>query len=169
MSQLRITTEFVRPRCRRVKMARRVPEASRRTFGTRALKCLPVRRDSDALEDDCDALTAADAGRGEAVATASALEFVERRQHEPRARRAERVAEGDCAAVDVRLRAVEAEFTFDGEVLAGEGLVDFDEINLFELQTCLLKCLADGGHGADAHQVGLDARVGPTDDAAQRL
>ena len=79
------------------------------------------------------------------------------------------MAEGDCAAVDVRLRAVESEFTFDGEVLRGERLVDFDEINLFELQTCLLKRLANRGHGADAHQVRLDARVGPTDDAAQRL
>src|SRR5438270_11332170 len=87
---------------------------------------LPLGSESDALEDDGDALTAADAGRGEAVATAAALEFVKGREHESSARRAERVAEGDCAAVDVRLRAVEAEFTFDGEVLAGEGLVDFD-------------------------------------------
>src|SRR5437868_241844 len=79
------------------------------------------------------------------------------------------MAESDCAAIDVRLRAIEAEFSFDGEVLAGERLVDFDEINLFELQTCLLKCLANRGHGADAHQVRLDTRVGPTDDAAQRL
>src|SRR5205085_9882653 len=74
---------------------------------------LPLGSESDALEDDCDALTAADAGRGEAVATASALEFIQRREHEARARRAERMAESDCAAVDVRLRAVEAEFSFD--------------------------------------------------------
>src|SRR5205085_2168903 len=123
----------------------------------------------NSLEDDRDALPAADAGRGQAVATAAAAQLHERRQDEARARSAERVAERYRAAVDVRLRAVEAEFLLDGEVLAGEGLVDFDEVYVREFEARLLQGLADGGHGADAHQVGLDARVGPRDDAAQRL
>ena len=42
---------------------------------------LPLGSESDALEDDGDALTAADAGRGQSVATAAALEFIERREH----------------------------------------------------------------------------------------
>src|SRR5829696_4424151 len=107
-----------------------------------------------ALEDDGDALAAADAGRGEAVAAAAPLQFVERRQHEARPRGAERVAERDGAAVDVGLRAVEPQLLLDGEVLAGESLVDLDEVDLRELEVRLLQGLADGGDGADAHHVG---------------
>src|ERR1044072_1996670 len=77
------------------------------------------------------------------------------------------MAERDCAAVAVRLRAVQPQLLLDGEVLARERLFDFDEVDLFELQVRLLKRLAYRGHGADAHDVGLDARVGPTDDAAR--
>src|ERR1044071_2887950 len=119
----------------------------------------------DALEDDGDALAAADAGGGEAVAAAAALQLVQRRQDEARARSAERVAQGDCAAVDVRLRAVEPQLLLDGEVLAGESLVDLHEVYVRELQVRLLQRLANRGDGADAHHVGLDARVGPTDNA----
>src|SRR5215207_9487129 len=119
------------------------------------------------FKDNCDALAAAYARGGETVATAATLQFVERGQNQARARSAERVAERDCAAVDVRLRAVEPEFLLDREVLARERLVDFDEVYVFELQVRLLKRLAYRGHGADAHDFGLDARVRPRDDAAR--
>src|SRR5688572_11998569 len=67
------------------------------------------------LYDHGDALAAADARRGQAVALLAAAQLVEQRQHEPRARRAERVAEGDRAAVHVQLRLVDAELLRHGE------------------------------------------------------
>ena len=44
----------------------------------------------------------------------------------------EGVADGDRAAVDVGLVAVEPELLLDGEVLRREGLVDLDEVDLVE-------------------------------------
>src|SRR5262245_32756806 len=51
------------------------------------------------LDQERDPLAAADAGRGDAEALPRAAELVGERQDEPRARRAQRVAERDRAAV----------------------------------------------------------------------
>ena len=61
------------------------------------------------LDDHRDALAAADAGRGDAVALAAAPQLEHQRQQQPRAGGAERMAERDRAAVDVGPVAVEAE------------------------------------------------------------
>ena len=58
---------------------------------------------SDALDDGGDAHAAADAERGQAVALVAALELVDQGAEDHRAGRAERVAHGDRAAVDVDL------------------------------------------------------------------
>src|SRR5690242_609619 len=60
----------------------------------------PPRR-SDALEHERDALPDADAHRAQRVAAARALQVVERGGRKARARRAERMAEGDRAAIRV--------------------------------------------------------------------
>jgi hypothetical protein len=81
---------------------------------------------------------------------------------------AEGVAEGDGAAVDVGLLAVEAELLLDREVLRGEGLVDLDEVHLVERELG-----ARGGQrldrrdGADAHDLRLDAGDAPLHDAGE--
>src|SRR5947208_209972 len=85
------------------------------------------------LDDDGDALAAADAGRAEPEAAAAATQLVEEVRGDARARGAQRVAERDGAAVDVGALAVEAQLTLDGDVLRGEGLVDLDEIEVREL------------------------------------
>ena len=61
------------------------------------------RRQPEALDDRGVGHAAALAHGLQAVAAAGALELVEQRGHEPGARAAERVAEGDGAAVDVDL------------------------------------------------------------------
>src|SRR5947208_12915282 len=58
-------------------------------------------RSRKALDDHRDALSAADACRGEAVLFLAAAQLVEQRDHEARSRRGQRMAEGDRAAVDV--------------------------------------------------------------------
>ena len=61
-------------------------------------RCLSL----NALDDHRDALTAADARRRQAVTTIASMQLVQQRQHQPRARRAQRMTERDRAAVHVR-------------------------------------------------------------------
>src|SRR5438034_8515118 len=79
------------------------------------------------LDENRDALAAADARRGYAVAPAALVQFADEREDEPRPGGTERVAERDRAAVDVDLPPVELELLLAREVLRGERLVDLDE------------------------------------------
>jgi len=54
------------------------------------------------LDDHRDALAAADARRCETVTTIASMQFVQQRQNQPRASRAQRMTERDRAAVHVR-------------------------------------------------------------------
>src|SRR5688572_1817847 len=71
----------------------------------------------DSLHDHRDSLPAPDTERGQPVARATAPQLVQERDHQAPARRAGRMAEGDGAAVDVRLVAEQAELTLHGEKL----------------------------------------------------
>src|SRR5437879_1222705 len=61
-----------------------------------------------ALDQHRPALPAADAERGDTALAAGAFEHLEHVQHDTRARGADGMADGDGAAVDIELRAVEA-------------------------------------------------------------
>src|SRR6187402_431911 len=78
------------------------------------------------LDQERDALPAADAGRGQAVARPAAPQLVHQGQHQARARGAQRVAQADRAAVDVAALAIEPQLLLAGHVLGREGLVDLD-------------------------------------------
>src|SRR5262249_19715232 len=116
-----------------------------------------------------DALAAADAGGGEAIAEIVAAKLVEQGDHKARAGGSERVAKSDRAAVDVGFIAIEAESFLDGEILGGEGFVDFDTIDLIDREASSFQRLLRCGHGADAHDAGIDAGGGPGNDAADGL
>ena len=82
---------------------------------------------------------------------------------------AERVAEGDRAAVDVEPLLVDPQLAGAGEDLGGEGLVQLDQVDLVERE-------AGGGEGAgdrldraDAHVGGVDAGDAEGDDPGERL
>src|SRR4051812_19016410 len=62
---------------------------------------------SGAFDDHGDALAAADARAGEAVALLAAPQFVQKCQHESRSGRCERMAERDRAVVHVQLLLVD--------------------------------------------------------------
>src|SRR4051812_48802855 len=66
------------------------------------------------FNDDRDPLSAADAGRAEAIALARSLQGVDQMGDDARARRRERVAQRDRAAVDVQLVPIDAERALDG-------------------------------------------------------
>src|SRR4051794_37744290 len=77
------------------------------------------------LDDRRDPHPDANALRREAVALARAPQLVRDRRDETRARRAERMADGDRAAVDVDLVHRDAELFARGDHLRGERLVEF--------------------------------------------
>src|SRR5271156_2938812 len=89
-----------------------------------------LRSRSDAFDDRGGAHAAADAKRDERSALAGALEFVERGAKDHRSRGAERMAHGDRAAVDVDLARVDVERLKEAQNDRGEGLVDFEEVDV---------------------------------------
>src|SRR5581483_2413705 len=76
------------------------------------------------------ALTAADAEGGEAEMGIAALHLVQEGDEDTGAAGADRVAEGDGAAVDVDLLGVEAKLTHHGHALRRERLVRLHQIKL---------------------------------------
>ena len=119
--------------------------------------------------DRGDALAAADAGGRQAALLAAAPQLEQQRQQQPRAAHAERMAERDRAAVDVDLVAIEPELLLDREILAGERLVDLDQIDVVERQAGARQRLARRRRRTHAHQRRLDADRGPVDETAERL
>src|SRR5579862_2851722 len=82
---------------------------------------------AEALDDRRVRHAAALAHRLEAVATSAALELVEERRHQAGTRAAERVTEGDRAAVHVHLAHVGVVLLLPRQHDRGERLVDLDE------------------------------------------
>src|SRR5207247_10745023 len=93
------------------------------------------------------------------------------RRAQARALGAERMADGDPAAVRIAARVVEvdAHQLEAAEHLAGEGLVDLDDIHVLERQTGALKRARNGIRRPDAHDARLDAGAGCREDAGNRL
>src|SRR5688500_13409820 len=86
-----------------------------------------LRVGSGALEEDGVALAATAAEGCGAEAAAAALQLVEDRERDAGARHADRVAEGDGAAVDVGDLVGDAELGHRCEADGGEGLVELEE------------------------------------------
>src|SRR5215467_2681833 len=86
------------------------------------------------LEDRRDALPAADAHRRERVSAAGPLELEQRLDGQDGTGSADRMAEGDAAAVGVRLVRWQPELADDGQRLRGEGLIDLEHIDFLDLE-----------------------------------
>src|SRR5580693_8065121 len=102
----------------------------------------------------------ADAHGGEPVADLGVLsELRGELDHQPDAGRGERVADGDRAAPRVHPRVVvgDLEVVEEREHLDRERLVDLDEADVVHGQPLPGEQLLGGGHGADAHDLGLDS------------
>src|SRR5213596_2213388 len=122
-----------------------------------------------ALDDARTAHAAADAHGHEAVALLAAAKLVEDGYGQLRARATERMAERDGAAVDVDPLARQRAFAHDGERLTSEGFVEFDQVEVFELEAGLLEGFRNRGDRADAHDPRWHAAHRVSDEAGERL
>src|SRR5680860_1575987 len=82
------------------------------------------------LDDYGVALASAGADRGDAEPAAATTELVDERTDYARAGGADRVTEGDRAAVDVDVLLIDAEHPHRVERDRGEGLVDLPDVNV---------------------------------------
>src|SRR3989454_7049343 len=122
----------------------------------------------EALEDTGGAHAAADAHGDEAVAGVAALEFANDGCGELRAGAAQGMAEGHGAAIDVDALRVESRDFDDGKSLRREGFIQFNHVNLLELQSRELKSFGNGEGRANAEFFGKDAGGGEGHEASQR-
>ena len=103
------------------------------------LPAAAVLESSVPLDAEGDAHAAADAERGEALLGVALLHLVEQGGQDAGAAGADRVADGDGAAVDVDLVGVPAELLADRERLGGEGLVGLDQVEVGDRPAGLLE------------------------------
>src|SRR5918996_31339 len=103
------------------------------------------------LDTHGNAHAAADAKRGEALFGVLLLHLVKQRNQHARAGSADRMADGDGAAIDIDLADIPAEILVHGERLRGEGLIGLDQVEIANIPAGLLERLAGGGNRARAH------------------
>ena len=83
------------------------------------------------FENHGHALTAADAESSQTVLALATLHFVHQGNHDSGAGSADRMTEGDTAAVDVADLGVNAHFSDAADSLSGESFIQFKEIDIF--------------------------------------
>jgi hypothetical protein len=89
---------------------------------------------SHPFENDRDALADADAHRRQRVASTGRVQSIHAGRGQAGAAGAERMTEGDRTAlrVDALVVVAQPEFAQDGKSLGSEGLIQFDDVDLFE-------------------------------------
>src|SRR5690242_5947860 len=119
------------------------------------------------FENPCRAHAAAHTHSHDAVASIAAFEFTDDASRELCAGAAQRVSEGDRAAVGIDLVRVQATFFDDRQRLRGEGFVEFEDVDVVELESGHLESLRNGEHRAESHLFGLVACGGESDVARE--
>src|SRR6266487_6856738 len=94
------------------------------------------------LDNGGDALSDADAHRCQAVTTAAPFQLVQQGHDDACATAAERVPQGDGAAVDVELLLVDLQLARTLQALCGKGFVELDQIDIVRAQSGALQDLA---------------------------
>src|SRR3954452_17445212 len=117
------------------------------------------------FEGERDSLAHADAHGGRAELAAVALQLLGRGKRKPRAGHSERVAESDGPTVWVYAGVIirNAQLAEDRQALRGEGFVQFDHVEVADLEAEALHQLLGGWRRADAH----DPRRHPGDGGAE--
>ena len=82
---------------------------------------------------------------------------------------ADGMAESNRAAIHVERIAIKVKLAIAGQYLRGESFVEFDQVEVGQLQTVFLFHLAQGGDRTDAHDARVDAGRGHRENARQRL
>src|SRR3954452_13093298 len=123
----------------------------------------------EALHEHRLAHAAGDAHRLDPVGLVERLEVVEQRGHDPRARHAERVAEGDRAPERVQLVVVDPQLVLARDDLGGERLVDLHDVDVVHRHPGLLQESLDRRDRAEAHDLRADRGDARRDDPRARL
>jgi hypothetical protein len=119
------------------------------------------------LTNNRDALSAADARRGQTIPAAATGQFVEQSQDQTRSSRAQRMSQRNRAAVRISPFAIKSEFLLDREVLRREGFIHFDQIDVGKFQPrlverqarCGAKSISASGTGVSPVIHAQDARA----------
>ena len=120
-------------------------------------------------EQDGVALAAAAAQRGGAEAAAAALELVQQGEGDPGAGHADRVAEGDGAAVDVDDVVGDAEVLHRGQADGGEGLVELEQVDVADRLAGALEAATMARDGCVSSDGSGPGHLAVADDLAQRV
>src|SRR5262245_26708135 len=96
------------------------------------------------LDAHCNAHATTDAERGETLLRIALLHLVQECDEDTGARRTDRMADGDRAAVDVDLGGIPAEVLVDRAGLGRECLVGLDQVEVSGIPAGLLERLARG-------------------------
>ncbi len=122
------------------------------------------------LHDHRDALAAADARRGQPVLRFAAPQFVQQRNHQPRAGRSQRMAQRNRAAVHVDLVAIEAQALFRPPDTVRRRLRSLRSGRCRPASARLSSApVRVAGTGPLAHDLGIDTGDAPAHDASHRL
>src|SRR2546421_8162974 len=78
----------------------------------------------------------------------------------------QRMPESNRATIDVGPFAIETKLLFHRQVLRRERLINFNQVDIRKFQTGFLESLTSCRHRPDSHDLGLDASIGPANDAA---
>ena len=91
---------------------------------------------SNTLDRQRYALANANTHAGQSAAAIAGVELTQQRQCEPCTAHAQRVAQRDCTAIGIDVRGIvgQSERARAGQRLRGEGFVEFDRIELRDLQ-----------------------------------
>src|SRR4051812_2048778 len=130
---------------------------------------VPAKRweSADALEDGSHALATTDAHRLESERLVLELQTVDQRAGDARAGHAERVTDGDRAAVHVEPVDVDAELLVRRDDLRRERLIDLDEVEVIDGHVRAGECLLARLDRAETHDLGRQARDAGGHDAGE--
>src|SRR4051812_1145752 len=149
---------------------RRPHPRSSATFQSKKRSCSTGMREIlRRLEEERDALPAADAGGTDAPLRLAARKLVEEMGGDARARRRERMSDGDGPSVDVGILAGEPQILLHRQVLRSERLVHLEQVEVLEARLVPLESPADGWRGTDSHDRRIAARGAPAEELADGL
>src|SRR5271166_765347 len=112
---------------------------------------------SHVLDGQSHAHASADAEGSKSAAAFAAQQFVEERDGDARAGAPDGVTKSDRSSVDIEAVAIEVKLAVAGQDLGGERFVEFDKIEVGEVERVFLLELAESRDGADPHDARVDS------------
>src|SRR6056297_2168414 len=109
-----------------------------------------------------------DAKRGKTHTRAAALQLIQKRADDDRARRPQRVTHGNGPAIDVELRVIDVKGLHEAQDDGGKRLVHLEEVDIRDRHAAVFQRLFGGGHRAGQHDGGIGADLGGLADAGAR-